>query len=214
MAEAYWNSAAKWWDAWLEFERKLDMKPLGDEQIIPSIPDLQSLGEELGKHLASRNREAVFAILRKLAHGARWQPSLTIELASALVFVPRIAPEWAHDARLFTLALTGNFVTNEPLQVRARQLYRTIACIDLNQSAEALETIHAYRSISQPDYAVSHSMARPVGDRCRAGKSGHPRRTHGSRKNARLSKLTERPRYDGARTSSRICAGEPLPNCR
>ena len=159
-AGTYWEAAAKWWPAWLELEQKFGMKPLGDEQVIPAIADLRSYGAEFGEFVRRKDRPACFAVLRTLAHAARWQPSMTAELYSILAFMPGIAPEFAGDVRTFALTIFENFVTDDPALARKNQLFGAVNCVDLAQCARALEIIHAFNAKPPVDDVIAHAMAR------------------------------------------------------
>lgn len=159
-AAAYWDASAKWWPKWIELEGKLGMKPRGDEQIILAIPDLQDFGSDAGVALRGKDRDAFCRALRTLAHAARWQPSMSIELFSLMIYAPGLIPDRAEDIRKFVVATSDQFTSDRHDLIRKNQMYGTIACIDTTQYARALEIIHAFNQEPPADDETAHSMAR------------------------------------------------------
>ena len=159
-AAAYWDAAAKWWPAWLALEEKFGLKPLGDELLIPAIPDLADFGAGIGTAVRGKDRAAFFAALRQIAHAARWQPGMTIELFSIIAYVPPLAPALAGDVRKFAITVFENFASDDPELQRKNQLFGAAHCIDTAQSARALEIVRAFHEKPPVDDAIAHAMAR------------------------------------------------------
>ena len=171
-ASAYWDSSAKWWPAWLALEQKLGMKPQGDEQMVPSFPVTANLYNEMDSAARAKNRDGFFQNLRKVAHGARWEPALTIDLARMNLFdTTDLVPACADDIRRFTIEMCENLVTDDPALIRKKQFYRTVASIDTNQYAKAIETIHEFESKPQENDFISQVMARLWGAAAQREKS-------------------------------------------
>ena len=171
-ADAYWDASAKWRPAWIALEQKLGMKSQGDAIIIPAIPDLTDLGKEMGAAMGAKDRDTYYEDLRKLAHGAFWQPGMVNELASMLTFyTTTFAPECADDLRRFVLLLSDNFVSDDPSLVRKMQFYAVVNCIDTYQYAKAVKIIRAFEAVPQADDGFTQGMARLWGSVARQEKS-------------------------------------------
>jgi len=159
-AEAYWDASAKWWPAWLDLEQKFGLPPQNGEQIVPVIPDLEGLGVEVGNAMRGKDREAFFRVTRRLAHAARWQPSMAMEFLSILTYVPGMDPPHAEEVRKFAVTITGLFVTENPDLIRRNLMYGAMNCIDTAQSGRALEIIHTFQEKPALDDPIAHAMAR------------------------------------------------------
>jgi hypothetical protein len=125
-ADRYWNATAKWWPDWLAFEQRVGMESLEGVQIIPVVTDLQELGREFGTALQAKDRTTLFRDLRLLAHAARWQPTMSIELASLLVYLPGAIPEHANEFRRFGVKLAAGFVSDQPDLLRRNQFWGAV----------------------------------------------------------------------------------------
>lgn len=159
-AGKYWQSASGWWPAWLALEEKLGWPPGDGGQIIPAIPNVAALGQEIAAALGTRDQQTVARDLRLLAHAARWQPSMAVELCTFVSLVPNLAPEHASELRDFGLRLADSFVSDDPALRRRLQFCTAVSAIDSNQNERALQEIRAFEGNTPPDDPLTHAMAR------------------------------------------------------
>ncbi|MGB8353897.1 MAG: DUF3857 domain-containing protein, partial [Chthoniobacteraceae bacterium] len=149
-ANAYWDSTAKWWPAWLALEQKLGMKPQGDEQIVPAYVSPEGACDEMDAEAQAKNKEGFFRDLRKIAYGARWDPGITVDLARMTAYgAPGLAPESTDDLRQFTITLCNGFTSDNPDAVRKVQYYLAAAYLDSFQNENAKRIIHEYNLTPQ-----------------------------------------------------------------
>lgn len=159
-AEKYWAASAKWWPAWLALEQSLDMKSASEELLVPVIPNLQEMGEEIGMAIRTKDRPTLFRDLRMLAHGARWLPSTSNELVTILAFVATAVPEQAGEIRRFGVTLAENFASDQEDLMRRNLLWGAVYSVDLFDNATALRFLRAFAALPPKDDAIAHGVAR------------------------------------------------------
>jgi len=113
-AEAYWKRQAKWWPMWEKLEVKFELAPLGNELVIPVIPNLVEHGRELGYALQSRDKAAAAKNFRVMMNGARWQPRLAAEAAGVTYSLGRLFPHLLPELHELCVVMLGDLAVSDP----------------------------------------------------------------------------------------------------
>jgi transglutaminase-like putative cysteine protease len=100
-AAAAWAAAEAWWPRWLELEKKAGLPPAG-RPVSPVLGDMGSLGQEMRASQRRGDAAGAYGTLRRLAHAARWDPAVGLELAIAFTMLAggsgNLAPDMAETA--------------------------------------------------------------------------------------------------------------------
>lgn len=155
-----WTRQEAWWPAWQKLERAAGLEPLPDDALAPVVPDILELGDQLGGALRARDRAGAFAVLRTLAHAARWQPSMGVELAGAVAFLGALAPELARDMRELAIEVLTNFEADDAALARRAQMLLAVHLVDSGRTAKAYELTSAYLEKSPSDDVLGQAMVR------------------------------------------------------
>jgi tetratricopeptide (TPR) repeat protein/transglutaminase-like putative cysteine protease len=158
-AQAWWDISSKWWPAWLEFERKQD-KPLpGGEIVVPIIPSLRDLGAKFGNAARGGRRTEAFAVLRELAHAARWQPEFAGELAALSQSFPQLGMGQAlPDFRRFIIDMDG--AAAEVPELRLLHLWSGVSLIDGGQPERVPDLVRKFLAKEGAQDLITAAMVR------------------------------------------------------
>jgi transglutaminase-like putative cysteine protease len=100
-ATAAWATTEAWWPRWLELEKKAGLLPAG-RPISPVLGDMGSLGQQMRASQRRGDTAGAYGALRRLAHAARWDPAVGLELAIAFTMLAggsgNLAPDMAETA--------------------------------------------------------------------------------------------------------------------
>lgn len=150
-AIAWWDAADKWWPAWLECERQCGGVKLLETP--PVIASLEELGRAFGAAGRDNRKSEALAILRTIAHAARWQPSMAVELAELLPSLSKVnLGAWSPHFRSFIIAL---FDASSPMDANLRErlmIWATAAMIDSGKSRQALVPLRDFYHRSQASH--------------------------------------------------------------
>jgi hypothetical protein len=130
-------SAESWWPSWLELEKTLGLAP-ATGPVVAVVGDLEERGRQMAEQAEKGVLAPVFALMRELAHAARWDPKMGIELAGVLSFLNNKRPEYAAPMRELSIAVYRSLLPNPDPTVAAQiDLMLAAQLFDAGETAEA-----------------------------------------------------------------------------
>ena len=160
-SDAFWDGQAKWWPAWLEVDRRLGAPPPPEHVEIPLIPSIPQLGAMIGRAAQQSDAPERARGIRMLAHAARWEPSMLVELVELLGSLgPLQLNNLAGDYRAFVIAAYEQGNVKDPLKRRPLCCMAASAYIDSQQNEKGQAAIREFQTLPQADDAVSQIASR------------------------------------------------------
>ncbi|MBI5543202.1 MAG: DUF3857 domain-containing protein, partial [Deltaproteobacteria bacterium] len=159
-AKAFWKRQEGWWPAWQRLESRTGLSPRTGGVEAPLIRDLLALGQQLGASLGAKNRGGALEIVRTLAHAARWQPRMVVELAGIVYTVRGVVPDLFADLHALAIAMLSGFEAPDRQLVKASQVQLAAHLFDAQQTAKALELAKSFRAEFQEEDALRGAMNR------------------------------------------------------
>ena len=146
-SDAFWDASAKWWPDWLLVDQKLGPSPEG-EIVIPLIPSLPQLGMLVGRAAEQNDTVERARGMRKLAHAARWEPAMLVELAELSVSLnPLQLTSLSREYRDFVISAYERGNVKDPSLRRQLCCMVMTAYIDAHLNEKAQEAMREFSSI-------------------------------------------------------------------
>jgi hypothetical protein len=149
--------AESWWPLWLELEKRIGLAPAA-APVVAVLGDLETFGEQMAGQAERSDLVPVFASLRLLAHAARWDPKMAIELAGMLTFLAAKRPDYAERMRETSIAVYRALPPNPDPTVAAQiDLMLAAQLFDSGKTQEAHG--HALAAIDRGVGGAVHQRA-------------------------------------------------------
>jgi len=147
-SDAFWDGSAKWWPDWLAVDEKLGSPAVEGEIVIPLIPSLPQLGAIIGRAAEQNDLAERARGMRRLAHAARWEPSMLVELAELLVSLnPLQLATVSSEYRQFVISAYEHGHVREPFLRRQLCCMVMSAYIDARLNEKAQEAMREFTSL-------------------------------------------------------------------
>ena len=160
-SDAFWDGSAKWWPLWLAVDQKLGPPAPDGEIVIPLIPSLPQLGMVIGRAAEQNDVTDRARGLRRLAHAARWEPSMLVELAELLVSLsPLQLSDLSGDYRQFVISAYENGHVKDPILRRQLCCMVISAYIDARLNSKAQDALHEFAALPSQDDNFAHIVSR------------------------------------------------------
>jgi len=160
-SDGYWDASAKWWPDWLAVDQKLGAPDSQNEIVIPLIPNLTELGTAVGRAAAQDDPVERARGMRKLAHAARWEPSMLKELTVFAVSLNSLKLSAViFEYRRFMISAYEQGNVKDPALRRAICCMAIIACIDSHLNEKAQAALRDFAALPAANDAFSQIAAR------------------------------------------------------
>jgi tetratricopeptide (TPR) repeat protein len=147
-SDAFWDGSAKWWPDWLAVDQKLGSPPPDGEISIPLIPSLSQLGVLIGRAAEQNDMADRARGMRRLAHAARWEPSMLVELTELLVSLnPLQLASISGEYRQFVISAYEHGNVRDPALRRQLCCMVMSAYIDARLNEKAQEAMREFSSL-------------------------------------------------------------------
>jgi tetratricopeptide (TPR) repeat protein len=161
VSDAFWDGSAKWWPDWLAVDRKLGPPAADGEVAIPLIASLPQLGMVIGRAAQQNDPVERARGLRRLAHAARWEPSMLVELAELLISLnPLQLSSVSREYRQFVISAYEHGNVKDPALRRQLCCMVMSAYIDAQLSAKAQEAMHEFTALPARDDNFAYIASR------------------------------------------------------
>lgn len=156
----FWRRQERWWRAWLDVEAAGGLTPVEGGVVVPIVPDLVDTGREIGVALRANDRKAMLEAVRRIAHAARWQPRVALELAQLVYPILPGLPDLAEKLHLLVIAELTDFESPDLELVKGARLQVAAHQFDVGHGADAFETTTRYLKNFGIDDGFGRGMVR------------------------------------------------------
>ncbi len=144
-AAAFWNARDAWWRRWNNLRSGQKLVKDGVSEVVPVIEDLEALKTKIEQAVTARDFTAFMENLLPVVSGARWLPSLTVEVAAMTDELAAFAPDKRNAVYEMAIAMLEIPVPETVMDPRRRPLQLAAHLIDDQKSQRALEVLATCR---------------------------------------------------------------------